>query len=286
VYEAAGYAPEYDAVFVLANDTEWGGCAGNLVFSSISPGFAGIVTHELGHKIGALADEYTCYVCDGSDSNASYTGAEPGQVNCTKESAFAAIKWNDLIDPATPLPTTVDDPPGVVGAWEGCKYAAKDIFRPQTTCHMRATGSGFCQVCGREMRQALGAHCTPCERADTLLERILCHGLPETKPPWWEILHLRWPIPVCLSCPPLEILDPLEIVVRDLGVESGVVARVVDDAGRVMATAKQDGESVHVAFTAKRGASYWLELEYPRATRLQSALVPEVFSRGQRVSGR
>jgi hypothetical protein len=40
VYEAAGFAPEHDAIFVLANDTQWGGCAGDLVFSSISAGFA------------------------------------------------------------------------------------------------------------------------------------------------------------------------------------------------------------------------------------------------------
>ncbi|NUO79368.1 hypothetical protein HUU05_04775, partial [candidate division KSB1 bacterium] len=96
-YEAADYAPDYDAVFVLVNDTQWGGCAGGLVFSSISPGFAGIITHELGHKIGALADEYDCYVCDGSDANRTYVGPEPASANLTKQTARASIKWNALI---------------------------------------------------------------------------------------------------------------------------------------------------------------------------------------------
>jgi len=282
VYEAAAFAPEADAIFVLANDSQWGGCAGDLVFSSIAPGFAGIVTHELGHKIGDLADEYTCYVCDGSDSNVSYTGPEPAKPNCTIETTRADVKWGDLIDPATPLPTTVDSPPGVVGLWEGCQYAAQDIYRPQAACQMSATGSPFCAVCNREMRFALGAHCTPCERADTPLDWLLCHGLPHTRPPWWEILHLRWPIPPCLSCPPLDFRDPLEIVIRDLGIEGGVTARVVDDGGKVLATAKQEGRGVRIAFTATRGASYWLELDYPRATRLEAALQPEVLRQGQR----
>jgi hypothetical protein len=282
IYEAGGFAPEADAIFVLANDSQWGGCAGDLVFSSISPGFADIVTHELGHKIGALADEYTCYICDGSDSNVSYTGPEPGQANCTIASQLASVKWNDLIPPGTPLPTTVDNPPGVVGLWEGCMYAAQDIFRPQTTCHMSTTGSEFCAVCNREMHAALGARCTACEKAEGPIQKYLaCHKLPMTKPPWWEIIHLRWPIPVCLSCPPDAFRDPLEIVVRDLGVERGVTARVVDDGGKVLASAKQEGKGIRVAFTATRGASYWLELEYPGATKLQKALEPEVLSGGQ-----
>ena len=286
IYEAADFAPESDAIFVLANDSQWGGCAGDIVFSSISGGFAGIVTHELGHKIGALADEYTCYICDGSDDDVAWTGGEPDQANCDDDSTLADIRWNDLIAPGTPLPTTVDSPTGVVGAWEGCNYAGADIFRPQSTCHMRTTGSGFCQVCHREMKAALGGHCTSCERAETPLQKFLaCHRLPITKPPWWVILGLRWPIPVCLSCPPFEFLDPLEIVVRDLGVEKGVVARVVDDAGRVVATARQEGTAVRVSFTATRGAAYFLELEYPGETKLTKSLQPEVFSRGQRVNG-
>jgi hypothetical protein len=286
VYEAAAWAPEADAIFVLANDSQPGGCAGDLVFSSISPGFAATVTHELGHKIGGLADEYTCYICDGSDSNVSYSGPDPPQPNCDKDKVLANIKWQGLIAAGTPVPTTSDTPPGVVGAWEGCTYAAKNVYRPQTICHMRVTGAEFCQVCRREMRAALGAHCTACEKAETPLQALLCWEPLLTRPPWWEIVHLRWPVPPCLSCPPDSFRDPLEIVVNELGIEGGVTARVVDDGGGVLAEARQEGPGLRIAFTAARGASYWLELDYPRATRLKSALQPEVFSNGKRVGGR
>jgi hypothetical protein len=149
---------------------------------------------------------------------------------------------------------------------------------------MRTTGSEFDQVCRREMRAALGAHCTSCELAETPIAKALaCIELPVTKPPWWVILGLRWPIPVCLSCPPLDFQDPLEIVIRELGVERGVVARIVDDGGKVVAQTRQDGPGLRLAFTAQRGASYWLVLEYPEATQLKTALQPEVFSGGQRV---
>jgi hypothetical protein len=283
VWEAAGHAPEADAVFVLANDTQWGGCAGGIVYSSISPGFDGIVTHELGHKIGALADEYTCYLCDGSDSDVAYSGSEPGAANCTIASTHGTIKWNDLIDPATPLPTSVDNPAGVVGIWPGCQYRASGIFRPQSTCHMRTTGSEFCAVCKREMRQALGNHCTACERSDTPLERFACLQLPDTLPPWWVILGLRWPIPVCLSCPPFDFRDRLEIYIPDLGLRADVIGRIVDEAGRTIAEGRQSAEGLRIAFDARRGDAYWLELNYPAATRLSKPLAPQLLHNGQQV---
>jgi hypothetical protein len=74
-YAAAGNAPASDAVFVLLNDLQGGGCASGftgIVCSSIPPGFASIITHELGHKIASLADEYSCYLCDGTDNNRAY----------------------------------------------------------------------------------------------------------------------------------------------------------------------------------------------------------------------
>jgi hypothetical protein len=181
VHEAAAWAPEADAIFVLANDTQSGGCADDLVFSSISAGFAAIVTHELGHKIGALADEYNCYICDGSDSNVTYSGPDPDEGNCDRDKVLAQIKWKDLISGATALPTTTNNSPGVVGAWESCKYSAKSIYRPQTSCHMLTTGAEFCR---RDMRALLGAHCTACEKAETPIQRLLaCYDIPLTRPP-------------------------------------------------------------------------------------------------------
>jgi len=285
VLEAAGYAPEYDAVFVLANDDDWGGCAGQIVYSSTAPGFAGIVTHELGHKIGSLADEYTCYLCDGSDSGQSYGGSEPGAANCTAQTTRADIKWKDLIAAGTPLPT-VGGPPGQVGIYAGCQYKALDIYSPEETCHMRDSGRDFCAVCDREMVEALRSHCSSCDLAlSPILQTLACLDLrlPETRPPWWEIIGLRWPIPVCLSCPTNDILDRFEIVVRGLPFEETIV-RIVDDGGRVLSTGQVGDNETRANFTALRGAGYWLEVEYPQAIQLESFPRVEILQDGKAVA--
>ena len=107
-FEAAANAPARDAVFVLVNDTQWGGCAGDVVCSAIASGFDGLITHELAHKLAKLADEYDCYVCDGSDSNRTYSGGDPWEVNITNNTDRATTKWHDLIRrrPRFPLPPT------------------------------------------------------------------------------------------------------------------------------------------------------------------------------------
>ncbi|HSW47233.1 MAG TPA: M64 family metallopeptidase [Phycisphaerae bacterium] len=261
-FEAAGHAPDYDAVFVLCNDTQWGGCAGSLVFSSISSGFAGIITHELGHKLGALADEYTCYVCDGSDSNLTYTGAEPTKVNLTKQTAFAAIKWNSFMDPATPLPTTVDSPAGVVGIWEGGGYHRYGIYRPQAHCHM-LDGSAFCAVCNDELFHRLSSRCTPCEINPTgfvclygdLLKRL--KFLYARKPFW------RWPIPPpCLSCGFVDVLDQGNVLLEIAGLPDGFILQVFDDQGNLVATNNalvRKGQAM-VSFQARGDRQYFAEL--------------------------
>lgn len=262
-YEAAAWAPDDDAVFVLVNDTAWGGCAGNLVFSSISPGFAGIITHELGHKIGGLADEYTCYVCDGSDNNRAYPGGEPGDVNLTTQTNRALIKWNSLILPTTPIPTTVDNPVGVVGLWAGGGYYGTGIYRPQSTCHMRATGSDFCAVCRQEMRSKLASYCTACEldpsslkcRFGDLLSRFQYELLDPTR--------IRWPIPPCLSCPfKADLLQAFTQVQID-GLPAGYSLRVLDDAGAVVAETdgiSSGGEPFGIGWDAFGDTQYFAEL--------------------------
>jgi hypothetical protein len=154
-YAAAGNAPAYDAIYVLVNDTHWGGCAGDMVFTSIADGFAGIVTHELGHKIGALADEYTCYLCNGQDDQTPYNGSEPIQANITKQKNRTQIKWTSLIATATPVPTTTNNPSGVVGLFEGGGYKPRGLYRPQFACHMQNTTDEFCAVCRDVIRRRL-----------------------------------------------------------------------------------------------------------------------------------
>jgi len=114
VFEAANYAPKHDAVYVLVNDTEYGGASGSVVYTSLESSMKQVVVHELGHFVGRLADEYTCRFCDGRVEPA-YSGPELTAVNVTTQTNRSLIKWNNLINAATPVPTTVDNPAGVVG---------------------------------------------------------------------------------------------------------------------------------------------------------------------------
>lgn len=202
-FEAAGHAPAFDAVYVLINDPGSGGCAGGLIISTIARGFESIVTHELGHKVLALADEYDCYRCDGSDANNRYMGGEIPATNLTSILDRATTKWAGLIDAATPLPTLLNNPPGVVGLWEGGGYNRFGLYRPQEVCHMRATWAPFCQVCITAGRNILLGYCGICERNQPacnnirrLRDNVRLYIYQERFP------YSRFPLPpVCLSCP-------------------------------------------------------------------------------------
>lgn len=258
-YEAAGYAPAYDAVFVLVNDTQWGGCAGGLVFSSISPNFHQIITHELGHKVGGLADEYDCYVCDGSDSGRNYTFGEPSEVNLTANTNRTTTKWADLILPTTPIPTTTG-PAGTVGLWAGGGYYATGIFRPQQSCQMRTASQPFCAVCNREMYRIMSERCTLCELNPFSIICYIRRDLFEF--PWRE--RIRWPIPwpwpPCLSCP--FDLDRVRYEIRfDEKILAGSTLLVKDKAGKILARGAvgKNGEPLVVTFEGNRFTAYDIE---------------------------
>ncbi|HMA29401.1 MAG TPA: M64 family metallopeptidase [Thermoanaerobaculia bacterium] len=113
--EAASAAP-YDFLEILVNDARYGG-GGIYNFqatASVDTGFAEYVfVHEFGHHFAGLADEYY-----GSDV-AYETGREkpePWEPNVTALKDPKALKWADLVEKGTPLPTP----------WE------KDAFEKQT----------------------------------------------------------------------------------------------------------------------------------------------------------
>lgn len=262
-FEAASYAPDQDAVFVLVNDTQSGGCSGGLVFTAIAPGFAGILTHELGHKIGDLADEYDCYVCNGSDDDRVYTGAEPTEPNATIETDRVLVKWSSFIDPNTPLPTTVNMPVGVVGLWEGAAYYAKGVYRPQWICHMRSTAAAFCAVCDDAMARSLGSHCSLCELAHltpTLAFVCLDLGRFRPVPHWTAPFVIRFPFPPpCLSCPPDLMVDDIDFRLTDLPGE-GFELRIVDDKGEVITEAVAEDGTLEVSFSIERSQQFFAEI--------------------------
>lgn len=103
--EAAAHAP-YDAVILLFESRKYGGggifnlwstCASD---SSEAPY---LFVHEFGHSFGGLADEY--YTSPVSYEDFVAPGTEPWEPNVTALLDPAALKWRDLVEGGTPLPT-------------------------------------------------------------------------------------------------------------------------------------------------------------------------------------
>lgn len=157
--DGVGLVPEAHVVLVLVNFTAWTiGHAGAPVVACVQK--PDITIHEIGHMCG-LADEFWKY-------SSCYSGAEPDRPNVTLDCNRDTIKWADLIDPQTPMPSSCkpdspdcDDPenpittPGIVGAFEGAYYYKFCIYRPTLECCMAWDEDPFCKVCDRAIREAL-----------------------------------------------------------------------------------------------------------------------------------
>src|SRR4051812_43876 len=91
---------EKDIILVVVNDTTYGGSGGSIAVSSTNTASAEIILHELGHSFGQLADEY-----GGPPPPSCNSAVEPAAVNATRATTRNAIKWNQWIDPGTPIPT-------------------------------------------------------------------------------------------------------------------------------------------------------------------------------------
>jgi len=128
-----------DIVVVIVNDAEYGGSGGYLAVTSTHDLAAEVLLHELGHSFGLLADEYW------AGGLPCVNSVEPPQVNVTRESRAAAIKWSYWIEPGTPVPAT-GTTPGVVSAYEGAKYCESGLFRPTFDSRMRSVDKPFEQV--------------------------------------------------------------------------------------------------------------------------------------------
>ena len=250
--EAGDYAPGSDAIYVLVNDQQWGGGSGSIVTACIGPGFETIVTHELGHFVGHLADEYD-YGYSGC-----YSGAEPWQVNITKQTNPTLIKWKDLILPGTPIPTLVDNPPGVVGLWQGAYYYTCGVYRPQFTCHMKTTASEFCAVCTREMEKIMNVNCSICDTYPGIC--ILLHKKLMVYCP------IKGPFPGCPRCPgcrgcPFDFENIKSEVILE-GVDARkYVLEILNDAGKVVAKGEQIKENVvKASFEQNPKENYSLQL--------------------------
>ena len=102
--DLAANAP-YDVVEILVNSATYGGGGIFGLYSTVAADSAWapyIFVHEFGHHLAALADEYYT-------SDVAYLPAqdrvEPWEPNVTALLDPAGLKWKDLVEPGTPLPT-------------------------------------------------------------------------------------------------------------------------------------------------------------------------------------
>jgi hypothetical protein len=165
-----GLVPDYDAIAVCVNATDYGGSGGDFAaVYTCAPESVDIALHELGHTAFHLADEYP-YPRNGpfdETGHQTYAGAEPAEINVTNQKDRLAIFWRNMISPGTAMPTTRNSghpkchqqpnplPPGTVGAFEGGKYHHCGIFRPEYDCKMRELRSPFCKVCQWKIRSEI-----------------------------------------------------------------------------------------------------------------------------------
>jgi hypothetical protein len=107
--DVASSAP-YDFIEILVNEKQYGGGGifNDQATACVDSAFAEYVfVHEFGHHFAALADEYYT-------SPVSYTSGggsehiEPWEPNATALHDPANVKWKELIDASTPLPTPWD----------------------------------------------------------------------------------------------------------------------------------------------------------------------------------
>jgi IgA Peptidase M64/Peptidase M64 N-terminus len=102
--DIAANAP-YDVVEILVNSATYGGGGIFGLYSTVAADSAWapyIFVHEFGHHIAALADEY--YTSDVAYLPAA-DRVEPWEPNATALLDPNALKWKDLVEPGTPIPT-------------------------------------------------------------------------------------------------------------------------------------------------------------------------------------
>lgn len=103
--EVASAAP-YEFLEILVNEKQYGGGGifGFQATSSVDSAFSEYVfVHEFGHHFAALADEY--YTSDVAYETGAPEHPEPWEPNVTALHDPARLKWRDLVEPGTPLPT-------------------------------------------------------------------------------------------------------------------------------------------------------------------------------------
>jgi hypothetical protein len=123
----AALAPATEGrVLVMVNDDRYGGCASTFAVSYNGGSMSEVQSHELGHSLGLVADEYD-YPYN------TYTGSEPSSPNITADPT--GNKWQ------------IWHGTDGISSFQGAGYYQYGLYRPRNNCLMRALGQPLCRVC-------------------------------------------------------------------------------------------------------------------------------------------
>jgi len=135
ILDAELRAPYQDETIVMVNTPRYGGCGGaRAVYSAANSAATEIAVHELGHSLGGLADEY------GGDPDC---GNHADEINTSLIPGIGA--WPEWVAEIGP-------------AWEGGQYFDRCVYRPLSTCEMRALNQPFCPVCNQQWALVIFGH--------------------------------------------------------------------------------------------------------------------------------
>ena len=114
-----------------------------------------VFIHELAHNLAGLGDEYVGSV---TYETGAAVKVEPWEPNITALHDPSALKWRDLVEPGTPVPTPMSHA-GKVGAFEGAGYESRGLYRPEVACIMGSRKVvRFCRVCQRAINRIIDLH--------------------------------------------------------------------------------------------------------------------------------
>jgi len=165
----ASYMPYASLPVIIVNDGTPGGSDGFgkaalVAHSSMGPI---MLTHETGHVLALLGDEY---------SHATYTAfPDVEEPNTTRAAERDQIKWKAWIAVDTPLPTPqtlvyADQ----VGLFQGAHYHTNGWYRPKLDCMMNHFGMDipFCEVCSEALVKAIYRKTRPVESFSPAASRL------------------------------------------------------------------------------------------------------------------
>lgn len=192
LFESIGNVP-CDVPVVLCNSEKYGGCGLYHQYCALParidpPVFEYLLLHEFAHAFAGVGDEYF-------DSTVTYTAEwlrdNPAWEPNVSTLENGKVKWQHRIAPDTPVPTpwrkdeyvalaekargagTYVDPDsaakaqladflkaephyGRIGAFEGARYTATGLYRPEVDCRMFSkTAKHFCTICSETISNAI-----------------------------------------------------------------------------------------------------------------------------------